>query len=395
LVEGLSCWDCMGKTRLCIVTHTFLPHVGGIEKVVYEQSKRLRQRNFAPMVVTNRIDTPKSYVVDGIPVQCYESLNTGFRLGIPYSIPTPTSLETFLKAAKSSSIIHAHGHPYLTSLVAAKLAKHYSKPFVLTQHNTFIEYDNLFDDVERLNDLAVGTQTLKDADKIIAVSNATKQYVLSLGAKPKKVVVLHNGVDLVKFRMQPKKREEMRRKLGIPQDAVVALTVRRLVYKNGVDTLIESANIAVKKNPKIVFLAVGKGPDMNNVKSRIEQLGIAANFRLTGFVSDDDLPLYYNAADFFVLPSKSGEGLPLVALEAMACGLPVVATNVGGISEVMLDGYGKLVPPNQPQLLGRAVLEFAGVDFSSRRTELRALVEERFSWDTNVERLAQIYEELI
>jgi glycosyltransferase involved in cell wall biosynthesis len=385
----------MGKTRLCIVTHTFLPHVGGIEKVVYEQSKRLRQRNFAPMVVTNRIDTPKSYVVDGIPVQCYESLNTGFRLGIPYSIPTPTSLETFLKAAKSSSIIHAHGHPYLTSLVAAKLAKHYSKPFVLTQHNTFIEYDNLFDDVERLNDLAVGTQTLKDADKIIAVSNATKQYVLSLGAKPKKVVVLHNGVDLVKFRMQPKKREEMRRKLGIPQDAVVALTVRRLVYKNGVDTLIESANIAVKKNPKIVFLAVGKGPDMNNVKSRIEQLGIAANFRLTGFVSDDDLPFYYNAADFFVLPSKSGEGLPLVALEAMACGLPVVATNVGGISEVMLDGYGKLVPPNQPQLLARAVLEFAGVDFSSRRTELRALVEERFSWDTNVERLAQIYEELI
>jgi glycosyltransferase involved in cell wall biosynthesis len=385
----------MGKTRLCIVTHTFLPHVGGIEKVVYEQSKRLRQRNFEPMVVTNRIDTPKSYVIDGIPVQCYESLNTGFRLGIPYSIPTPTSLETFLKAAKSSGIIHAHGHPYLTSLVAAKLAKHYSKPFVLTQHNTFIEYDNLFDDVERLNDLAVGTQTLKDADKIIAVSNATKNYVLSLGAKPKKVVVLHNGVDLVKFRMQPEKRGEMRRKLGIPQDAVVALTVRRLVYKNGVDTLIESANIAIKKNPKIVFLAVGKGPDLNNVKSRIEQLGIAANFRLTGFVSDDDLPLYYNAADFFVLPSKSGEGLPLVALEAMACGLPVVATNVGGISEVMLDGYGKLVPPNQPQLLGRAVLEFAGVDFSSRRSELRALVEERFSWDANVERLAQIYEELI
>jgi glycosyltransferase involved in cell wall biosynthesis len=385
----------MGKTRLCIVTHTFLPHVGGIEKVVYEQSKRLRQRNFEPMVVTNRIDTPKNYVVDGIPVECYESLNTGFRLGIPYSIPTPTSLETFLKAAKSSDIIHAHGHPYLTSLVAAKLAKYYSKPFVLTQHNTFIKYDSLFDDVERLNDLAVGTQTLKDADKIIAVSNATKNYVLSLGAKPKKVVVLHNGVDLVKFKPIVGKRAEMRKKLGIPMDAVVALTVRRLVYKNGVDTLIESANIAVKKNPRIVFLAVGKGPDLNGVKLRIEQLGIAGNFRLTGFVSDDDLPFYYNAADFFVLPSKSGEGLPLVALEAMACGLPVVATNVGGISEVLMKDFGKLVPPNQPELLAEAILEFAAVDFSSRRGELRALVEERFSWDANVERLAQIYEELI
>ena len=88
----------MVQTRLCIVTHTFLPHVGGIERVVYEQSKRLLKRNFEPMVITNRIDTPKSYVVDGINVECYESLNTGFRLGIPYSIPTPGQvLKLFLK----------------------------------------------------------------------------------------------------------------------------------------------------------------------------------------------------------------------------------------------------------------------------------------------------------
>jgi glycosyltransferase involved in cell wall biosynthesis len=386
----------MVQTRLCIVTHTFLPHVGGIEKVVYEQSKRLRQKSFDPMVVTNRIDTPKSYVVDGIPVECYESLNTGFRLGIPYSIPTVTSLETFLRAVQSSKIVHAHGHPYLTSLLAAKLAKRYSKPFVLTQHNTFIEYDSIFNEIERVNDLTVGKQTLKEADKIIAVSNATKDYVLSLGAKPDKVTVLHNGVDLVKFRPIEGKRQEMRKKLGIAQDAVVALTVRRLVYKNGIDTLIDSANIAIKKNPRIVFVAVGKGPDSNSVKSKIEQLGIEKNFRLAGFVSDEDLPSYYNVADSFVLPSKSGEGLPLVALEAMACGLPVIATNVGGIKEVMIKDYGKLVPPNEPQLLAEAVLEFAsGADFSSRRDELRAVAEERFGWDANVERLVEIYEELI
>jgi teichuronic acid biosynthesis glycosyltransferase TuaC len=384
----------MVQKKLCFVTHTFLPHVGGIEKVVYEQSKRLRQMNFEPMVVTNRIDTPKRYVVDGIPVECYESLNTGFRLGIPYSIPTPISLEIFFRTAKSSDIIHAHGHPYLTSLIAAKLAKYYSKPFVVTQHNTFIEYNSLFDDVERLNDLAVGTQTLKDADKIIAVSNATKQYVLSLGADPKKVVVLHNGVDLAKFKPLAGKREEMRNKLGISKDAIVALTVRRLVYKNGVDTLIESAEITVKKNPRIIFLVVGKGPDFNNVQFRLKQLGIEKNFRLAGFVSDEDLPSYYNAADFFVLPSKSGEGLPLVALEAMACGLPVVSTNVGGIREILMRDFGKLVPPSKPELLAEAVLEFGVIDFFSRRSELRALMEERFSWDANVERLAQIYEEL-
>ena len=173
------------------------------------------------------------------------------------------------------------------------------------------------------------------------------------------------------------------------------MTVRRLVFKNGIDTLIECANIAAKKNPNIIFLVVGKGPDQSSVQMRAQQLGIENNFRFTGFVKDEDLPFYYNAADFFVLPSKSGEGLPLVALEAMACGLPVIATNVGGISEILMEKWGKLVPPNQPELLAKAVLEFANVDFSSRRKELRAVMEEKFSWDKNVESLVEIYEELI
>jgi glycosyltransferase involved in cell wall biosynthesis len=305
------------------------------------------------------------------------------------------SFETFLKAVKSSKIVHAHGHPYLTSLIAAKLAKRYSKPFVLTQHNTFIKYDSIFDKIERLNDLAVGKETLKDADKIITVSNATKDYVLSLGANPEKVKVMYNGVDLERFRPLAGKREKMRKKLGIPQNATVVTTVRRLVYKNGVDTLIEGAGIAVKKNPNIIFLVVGKGPDQSSVQMRAQQLGIENNFRLTGFVKDEDLPLYYNAADFFVLPSKSGEGLPLVALEAMACGLPVIATNVGGINEVLMSNWGKLVPPNEPDLLAKAVLEFAETDFSSRKKELRSVMEEKFSWDKNVDSLVEIYEELI
>ncbi len=385
----------MAKNRLCIVTHTFLPHVGGIEKVVNEQSKRLRTSNFSPLIVTNRIDTPKRYVVDGVPVQCYESLNTGFRLGIPYSIPTVPSFPIFLKAVKSSKIVHAHGHPYLTSLIASKLSKLYEKPFVLTQHNTFIDYNNVFDHVERLNDLTVGKQNLNGADKIIAISNATKEYVLRLGAKPSKVKVVYNGVDLARFRPIAGKREEMRKKLGISQNAIVVLTVRRLVYKNGIDTLIDTASIAVKKNPRIVFLVVGKGPDLGNVKLQVAQLGIEANFRLTGFVSDEDLPSYYNVADLFVLPSKSGEGLPLVALEGMACGLPVIATDVGGIREILREDYGKLVAPNQPELLAEAVLDFATVDFSSRSEELRVMVEKRFSWDANVKRLVEIYEELI
>jgi glycosyltransferase involved in cell wall biosynthesis len=396
LSRRLHSWGVMVQTSLCVVTHTFLPHVGGIERVVYEQCKRLMRKQFEPMVLTHRNYTEKNYVFDGIRVRCYDSVNIGFRLGIPYAIPQITSLKTFLESIKSSDLIHVHGHPYPSSLIAAKIAKRYSKPLVLTQHNTFIEYEDiLWDHVEWLNDYAIGKQVLKEADKIVAVSNATKNYVLSLGAAPQKTEVLHNGVDINRFRPLTGIKDERRKKLGITKDSSVILTVRRLVYKNGIDTLIESAEKAVKKNPKLVFIVVGKGPDFTEVKRKIEQLGIQKNFKLTGFVSDEELPVYYNVADFFVLPSKSGEGLPLVALEAMACGLPVIATNVGGTSEVMNEDYGKLVPPNSPESLAEAILEFSQRDLSALKNDLRRMVEQKYSWDRNVEKLVEIYEELI
>jgi glycosyltransferase involved in cell wall biosynthesis len=385
----------MVQKKLCIVTHTFLPHVGGIERVVYEQSKRLLKRQFDPIVLTSRINTDKQYSYDGVPVQCYDSLSIGFRLGIPYPIPNVSSFKNFLEPIKSSSLIHAHGHPYLSSLIAAKIAKRYHKPFVLTQHNTFIEYNSVWDKVERLNDLAVGKQVLEAAQKIIAVSDATKNYVLSLGADPEKVLVLRNGVDLERFKPAAQVREEIRKKLGIRQNEIVVLTVRRLVYKNGIDTLIEAAKIAIKKNSNIIFLAVGTGPDFNEVKTRIEQLGIGKNFKLAGFVSDENLPAYYNAADFFVLPSSSGEGLPLVGLEALASGLPLVATDVGGIREVMIKDYGKLVPPRAPEAMAEAIIEFSNFNSSNLRESLRKIVEKRYSWDTNVDKMVKIYEELI
>jgi glycosyltransferase involved in cell wall biosynthesis len=387
--------DSMAAIKLCIVTHTFLPHVGGIERVVYEQSKRLMKKQYEVKVITHRNYTPKQYTYDGVNVVCYDALNIGFRLGIPYPIPNVTSYKTFLESIKSSTLIHAHGHPYLSSLIAAKLSKRYQKPFILTQHNTFIEYNGIWDTIERINDLAIGKQTLKAAQKIIVISKATKNYVLQLGAEPEKIEVIYNGVDLERFKPIMNARAEIRRKLGISEDAIVAATVRRLVYKNGIDTLIESAKIGIQRSPKLVYLVIGKGPDFNDVKTKVSQLGIGKNFILAGFVSDEDLPSYYNASDFFILPSKSGEGLPLVALEAMACGLPVVATDVGGIGEVMIDGFGKIVPPNNPEAMAQVSLDLAETNFSNMKGPLRKIMLEKYSWDVNVEKLAKIYEEII
>jgi glycosyltransferase involved in cell wall biosynthesis len=385
----------MAKKRLLIVTHTFLPHVGGIERVSYEQGKRLMRLGYDVTVLTSRMNTPASYVVEGIKVHCYDSMNQAFGLGIPYPIPQLNSFKPFTKNVNQADLIHVHGHPYLSSLFASKTAKLYSKPVVLTQHNTFIEYNSIMDTVEKVNDIVVGRLNLRWADKLITVSNATRRYVLSLGADSKRLTVLHNGVDINRFQPQPAVRKRKRRELGIADDNIAALTVRRLVFKNGIDTLIEAAASALKQNPQLVFLAVGTGPDRDAVQTRIRELGISERFRLMGFVSDADLPTFYNAADLFVLPSQSGEGLPLVSLEAMSCGVPVIATDVGGIREIVPEAYGKFVPPSQPNAMAEAILEFSRHDLQPLRKKLRTMVEQKFSWDKNVEKLAEIYEQLI
>jgi len=386
----------MASKRLLIVTHTFLPHVGGIERVVYEQSKRLMRVGFDVTVLTSRMNTPRSYVVDGIKVRCYDSLNAAFGLGIPYPIPQINSFKPFYECILESDLVHVHGHPYLSSLIAARLAKLAGKPVVLTQHNTFIAYDSSFwDHVEWFNDATIGKQALKNSDRVIAVSNATQRYVLTLGAKPEKTRVIRNGVDLGRFKPSRAAGDTVRKSLGIPDEAIVILTVRRLVYKNGIDTLIESAQIALKQNPHLVFLVVGTGPDREAVQARIQQLGISPNFKLAGFVSDTELPAFYNAADLFVLPSKSGEGLPLVALEAISSGLPVVATNVGGIADVMVEDCGNLVPADDSDEMASAILRFSKVDLSKMKANVRAIAERKFSWEENVKRLVETYEELI
>jgi glycosyltransferase involved in cell wall biosynthesis len=385
----------MPQSNLCIVTHTFLPHVGGIEKVVYEQGKRLLQKKYNVKVLTSKLYKNRFYSVNGMKVECYNSFNIGFRLGIPYPIPNFNSYRRFAKAIKSSDLIHVHGHPYMSSLIAARLAKKYSKPLILTQHNTFIQYNSFWNFFEKLNDLTVGKQILKLADRIIVVSNATRKYVLSLGADSEKIVVLHNGVDINRFRPSDKLETEIREKLDINLDSKVAITVRRLVYKNGIDTLLKSAETTVKKDSNIVFLIIGKGPDLSEMREKIRKLELEKNIKLLGFISDKELPAYYNAADFFILPSKSGEGLPLVSLEAMACGLPVIATDVGGIKEIMEEKYGIIVPPDNPYSMEKAILDMSQRKLSIVKKDLRSVMELKHSWDNNVLELTKIYEELI
>ena len=396
----------MVQTKLCIVTHTFLPHVGGIEKVVNEQSKRLLTRNFEPMIVTNRIGTPKHYVVDGVNVECYESLNTGFRLGIPYSIPTVPSFGTFLKAVKSSKIVHAHGHPYLTSLIAAKLAKRYNKPFVLTQHNTFIEYDNIFDKIERLNDLAVGKETLKEADKIITVSYAMKEDLSKHGWQSSKISVVWNGVDAKRYdpiNVSKQEIEQIRNKYGIPTDWNMLLFVGRLAWVKGVRNLLQAMPLVLKEFPNTKLVILGRGEEQGDIVETADRMSIKDNivYRFD-FVSEQERILHYAASDVCVFPSTY-EPFGIVSLEAMAMEKPVVvgARGVVGFKEQIINGgpdqNGVHVNGEDPADIAWGIMQTLRDPEKAKNwgENGRRRVLEYFTWQKVAEQTIKIYESLL
>ncbi len=381
--------------RICLVTHFFPPHMGGIEKVSYEQSKRLTKSGYRIDVLTSKIKGRNEHPAKEIRVFHYSTLNIAERIGVPYPILSIDAYRKFAEVIRKCDLVHAHGHVYLSSYLAGKLAKKYKKPFILTQHNTFIDYQSWLTTIENLNDLTIGKAVLKDADRIIVVSNKTRDYVRRLGADKAKTSVIYNGVDIDYF--HPTNKRESRKKLGLPKNRKIILSVRRLVYKNGLDTLIESVPPVARNHPDTLFVVAGKGPSRKLIEDRIKELGIADNIKLTGFVPDKLLPVYYDAADYFVLPSASGEGLPLVLLEAMACGLPVLATKVGGTPEIIQHmKNGVLVPPRNPEAMAETMSKLLKEELGPAiGEEARRTVEDRFTWEENLRQLQGIYGEFL
>ena len=382
--------------RICLVTHFFPPHMGGIEKVSYEQSKRLAESGYEIDVLTSKIEGQNRNPEKGIRVFPYSSLKIAERFGVPYPILTVGAFKQFSDLIRKCDIVHAHGHVYMSSCLAGKLAKKYKKPFIVTQHNTWIDYKSGLNVLENVNDELIGKTVLKDADRTLTVSKETLKYVLRLGADKETTSVMYNGVDTNCFCSIQK--NESRKKLDLPEDRKIVFSVRRLVYKNGIDTLIDSAKLAAKDYPDILFVVAGKGPSKGLIEDRIKELGIEKNIKLTGFVLDELLPVYYNAADYFILPSASGEGLPLVLFEAMSCGLPVIATTVGGTPEIVDNmKNGVLVPPRDPEAMAQALADLLENDKLTATIGEKATkkIRESFSWEENVRQLKAVYEEVL
>jgi teichuronic acid biosynthesis glycosyltransferase TuaC len=370
--------------------------MGGIEKVSYEQSSRLTESGYKFDVLTSKVKGQIEHPAKSIRVFAYSGLKLAERFGVPYPILTLKAYKQFAQVIKKCDLVHAHGHVYMSSYLAAKLANKYKKPFIVTQHNTWIDYKSWLNIMENLNDLTIGKSVLKLADRILTVSKETMKYVLRLGADKAKTSVMYNGVDTHCFRTA--KKGASKEKLGLPKNRKIVFSVRRLVYKNGLDTLIESVALVTQDNPDVLFVIAGKGPSKKLIENHIKELGIEDNVKLTGFVPDELLPVYYNAADYFVLPSASGEGLPLVLFEAMACGLPVIATAVGGTPEIVEHmKNGVLVPPMNPDAMAKSLSKLIEKEEIGRciGEEAKKSIKNQFTWEENVRKLEKVYSEFV
>jgi teichuronic acid biosynthesis glycosyltransferase TuaC len=190
------------------------------------------------------------------------------------------------------------------------------------------------------------SRTLKSAARVFAVSDSLRQLAIELGAAVEKTEVVGNGIDTERF--QPVARAAARARFGLPDSAKVLISVGALVERKGLHRVIEVLPALLKHHPDLHYLIVGgaspEGDNRTELTAQVARLGLADCVHFLGALPPDELKWPLSAADVFVLATRN-EGWANVFLEAMACGLPVVSTDVGGNAEVVCrEELGSIVP---------------------------------------------------
>lgn len=283
-------------------------------------------------------------------------------------------------------LIDAHfGYP--DGDAAVRLGRWLNRPVTLTLRGTEPRHSRAPGLRPRLRRALLG------ADHIISVSESLRRVALGLGVPPERTSVVGNGVDTDTF--HPVDRMQSRRQLGLPEEAQVLVTVGGLCERKGFHRVIEQLPHLCERHPDLHYLVVGgptaEGDWTDRLQRMRTELGLQERVHLLGNLPPEALKGVLSAADVFVLATRN-EGWANVILEAMACGLPVVATDVGGNTEVIsAPELGSIVPFGDGAELG-AALDRA----LTRNWDRQAIINHARanSWDTRVEALLRIYDQV-
>jgi glycosyltransferase involved in cell wall biosynthesis len=393
----------MKKLSLAVF-NTQPPHLyfGGVERRIVEMAKSLRTQVEPTVYSGTKAGFVKPVSINGVHVVPCFSTDAIFPVDNWFFNRTLSKAVNAIKA----DVYEAHavsGYGFLRALRERGIRK----PFIQTVHGVLAdEYvqatqrgsptlraklANLI--MWRLSKLE--EEAAKNATLTVTISKYSSEKIVQFyGVDKAKIRIVPNGVDTQRFKPS-EGCETIKRQIGIDSKLCV-LFVGRLIPRKGLTFLVEAAKHIVKEYSQTMFLIVGDGPLKQHLIAHLEKMNLLGNFVFLGDVNESALPALYNCADVFVLPSiQEGQGIAL--LEAQATAKPVVAFDVGGVREAVLDKESGLLMKPDSNKLADAIIKLL-VNWSLREkmgSKGRKFIENNFSWDVCAQKLLQVYREAI
>jgi glycosyltransferase involved in cell wall biosynthesis len=368
-----------------MITREYPPASGGIGFYVLNLSRKLIERGHEVTVITRgSIGKYTKENIEGITV-----FKVTFIPVYPFHIQLHSIFVNSLLEHLKPDLIHVH-----TPVVPPIKTK---LPVVATIH-TLMKIDSRYHEVydpysliEKIQSMFfsphIESETIRRSNKLTAVSPTVANEIIEYGMDPAVVTTVWNGVDEKRF--SPLLNPENTKKYILYAGVLRA--------RKGLFDLLECAEQVCKANKTIKFLISGTGPYLIKLQNEIQKRGLKNRVILLGYVDRQKLIHLYQNATLQVIPSHY-EGLPTVLLEAMACGLPVVATEIGGHKDVISNGVnGFLVPPKNPQIMAETILKLLEDHGLMEKVgkEARKTIEKYYTWEKIADNFEAVYEDVL
>jgi len=365
---------------LRVVSDLYPAVVGGIGIHAHQMSTGQAKLGQDVTVFTlNYNNYPKNESVNGYTIIRFPSYFT--LCGNSYA---PGLVMEILKRKKTFDIIHAHSHLFFSTNICVFARLLHSAPLIITNHGLISASTPAW--LNTLYKYTFSTATFHIADHIICYTEVEKEKIEKLGIDPRKISVIHNGVDTNLFAPIAAKKPNARKQI---------VWVGRYVPGKGVDYLIEAFFRVQEKIPSARLVLVGDGPGKAVIEAKIKKLHLQSSVTLIDYLNNAELPHIYNQSDVVVLPSLM-EGVPRTLLEAMACGIPVITTDLPHLQDIV-DGAGLVVSPKDPQALADAMITILKDSTLADAMGYygREKIKQGHSWEDTVKKTLKLYETVI
>jgi len=374
--------------KILMMTDYFYPHIGGVEKVVLDLSSRLVAHGHEVMVLTLNIpQTKEEETFHGIKIVRLNAFDFSKVIGLQGAI----SVKIFSKLKKilnefKPDIIHTHNHFFFTTLIGMLVKKRHNISTITTIHNGSLkDIPGRMSVFIKIYEKIICRLINNNSDIVIVGSQNLYENAKKLGIDSKKIVIIPNAVDLTFFRQNRTYSNEPRK----------VIFVGRLFSLKGPQLLIEAARLVIKKIPDTEFFIVGDGPLREKLVNMVKRYNLSKNVVFCGELTDVRKKM--KDSDLYVRPSLL-EGFPYGVLEAMASGLPVIATKIGGTADLLThEKTGYFVKPGNVNELANSMIDLLSNSNKLKTIAINGLelVEKKFSWDILYNEYENFYHNLL